>query len=798
MPNPVPGWWDLALVCVFVKPLDQWSQLSRLVNDFLPCDEKSPLIPLDSNKAIIVVKRQSTEISSGEGAREKVFSLAKLLRVRRNRLRQRARWRSRARRGSRPSVAGKLGGGFSAGVDEALAEPLVAKHRSAAVVSPSPRPKQALEDPFLLDPLIEAMGPFHSVGNGLDVSGKSRAEDPFGLDPLIAQLGVKRSREKKSDQRRVEGRQGLASEGWSPETLAASAEGSAESSSPHRLEDSKWVKGEWLEISSPSSERVQLSYGVGVDFPLETMVAGRVSSTSGQGLGLLHQSVDGIDAWYGSAILEPRGRQQDPAELQREKFVEADPVVAAVQVRPCHHSVSGVGEGESGGVSGFSEQLKEFTSVSASLEGRQEGLVVDDSCKDVGEVKVYPKRHKSEDKVVVSQRTVEVVEEATSSVLVHEISECRSSASRQVGDAVGQVGVGGMGGVEVSSVARDNGTFRVNLGAREWEAVEGLPSSPVSNPSAQEELEFLSHLEDEIVEWVCNGQSSPRRMEEASRRRSGALLEGVAVAVQFSPVSYPRPRQTGGSEEKGKRVASGSGQAKVVPGCSSGTSGGPALGSPDSEPRLSFNVEKVQYKNVIFTVWDVGGQEKLRPLWRHYFNNTDGLIYVVDSLDRERIGKAKAEFQAIIRDPFMLNSVILVFANKQDMKGAMTPMEVCEGLGLYDLKNRRWHIQGTCALRGDGLYEGLDWLAGTLKELKATGHSSSTAFKQAYFGLKLFYFPDDWELVTEGPYIPLGPNVVHDGIEGYLPYDGLVETSSNAFTNKPVKQWVPARSGRRY
>ncbi|XXG78091.1 hypothetical protein AAC387_Pa08g2109 [Persea americana] len=92
-------------------------------------------------------------------------------------------------------------------------------------------------------------------------------------------------------------------------------------------------------------------------------------------------------------------------------------------------------------------------------------------------------------------------------------------------------------------------------------------------------------------------------------------------------------------------------------------------------PTIGFNVEKVQYKNVIFTVWDVGGQEKLRPLWRHYFKKTDGLIYVVDSLDRERIGKAKDEFQAIIRDPFMLNSVILVFANKQDLKGAMTPME---------------------------------------------------------------------------------------------------------------------------
>ncbi|KAG8487175.1 hypothetical protein CXB51_020807 [Gossypium anomalum] len=141
-------------------------------------------------------------------------------------------------------------------------------------------------------------------------------------------------------------------------------------------------------------------------------------------------------------------------------------------------------------------------------------------------------------------------------------------------------------------------------------------------------------------------------------------------------------------------------------------------------PTIGFNVEKVQYKNVMFTVWDVGGQEKLRPLWRHYFNNTDGLIYVVDSLDRERICQAKQEFQAIINDPFMSNAIILVFANKQDLKGAMTPMEVSEGLGLFDIKNRKWHIQGTCALRGDGLYEGLDWLSETLKEMRAAGYSS--------------------------------------------------------------------------
>ena len=58
-------------------------------------------------------------------------------------------------------------------------------------------------------------------------------------------------------------------------------------------------------------------------------------------------------------------------------------------------------------------------------------------------------------------------------------------------------------------------------------------------------------------------------------------------------------------------------------------------------PTIGFNVETVEYKNISFTVWDVGGQDKIRPLWRHYFQNTQGLIFVVDSNDRERIGEAR-------------------------------------------------------------------------------------------------------------------------------------------------------------
>ena len=84
-------------------------------------------------------------------------------------------------------------------------------------------------------------------------------------------------------------------------------------------------------------------------------------------------------------------------------------------------------------------------------------------------------------------------------------------------------------------------------------------------------------------------------------------------------------------------------------------------------PTVGFNVETVTYKNVKFNVWDVGGQDKIRPLWRHYFSGTQGLIFVIDSNDKARMGEAKAELHRIILDREMKDALLLVFANKQDM-----------------------------------------------------------------------------------------------------------------------------------
>lgn len=129
-------------------------------------------------------------------------------------------------------------------------------------------------------------------------------------------------------------------------------------------------------------------------------------------------------------------------------------------------------------------------------------------------------------------------------------------------------------------------------------------------------------------------------------------------------------------------------------------------------PTVGFNVETVTYKNVNFGIWDVGGQDKIRPLWRHYYTGTQGLIYVIDASDRERVDEAKQELYRIAMDRGMSDVPILIFANKQDMPNAMKPQEIQRRLELDQgpLKQRNWLVQPSTATTGDGIYEGLSWL----------------------------------------------------------------------------------------
>jgi len=98
---------------------------------------------------------------------------------------------------------------------------------------------------------------------------------------------------------------------------------------------------------------------------------------------------------------------------------------------------------------------------------------------------------------------------------------------------------------------------------------------------------------------------------------------------------------------------------------------------------VGFNFESIQHKKRQFVIYDVGGHEKIRPIWRYYYQNTDAIIFVVDSSDRERIDdskgyeeSAKVELHRLFDEQELNGAPLLVFANKQDDSNSMTVEEM--------------------------------------------------------------------------------------------------------------------------
>ncbi|CAN0440015.1 unnamed protein product, partial [Ectocarpus sp. 12 AP-2014] len=147
----------------------------------------------------------------------------------------------------------------------------------------------------------------------------------------------------------------------------------------------------------------------------------------------------------------------------------------------------------------------------------------------------------------------------------------------------------------------------------------------------------------------------------------------------------------------------------------------------DTVPTVGFNMEQVEYNNMVMTIWDVGGQAKLRSLWRYYFVDTDALIFMVDASDEARIEEARDEMFHVLRDPNMEGcQTVLIMLNKQDVPGAVGPGIVIDRMGLNTagdnpLRERNWYMQSCCALTGEGVFYGLDWLCEALKRKNRRG-----------------------------------------------------------------------------
>eukprot|EP01147_Barroeca_monosierra_P000739 gene739-4031_t len=127
-------------------------------------------------------------------------------------------------------------------------------------------------------------------------------------------------------------------------------------------------------------------------------------------------------------------------------------------------------------------------------------------------------------------------------------------------------------------------------------------------------------------------------------------------------------------------------------------------------PTLGFNIQSLEYQGYTLDFWDVGGQKSLRSYWRNYFEKTDGLIWVVDCCDKRRLDDCRKELHALLQEERLVGASLLIFANKQDLPGALSSEVICDVLSLDNLKGHHWKIQACSGVTGDGLVEGIDWM----------------------------------------------------------------------------------------
>eukprot|EP00635_Sarcinochrysidales_sp_CCMP3193_P010345 CAMPEP_0118904592 /NCGR_PEP_ID=MMETSP1166-20130328/8993_1 /TAXON_ID=1104430 /ORGANISM="Chrysoreinhardia sp, Strain CCMP3193" /LENGTH=184 /DNA_ID=CAMNT_0006843849 /DNA_START=77 /DNA_END=631 /DNA_ORIENTATION=- len=128
-------------------------------------------------------------------------------------------------------------------------------------------------------------------------------------------------------------------------------------------------------------------------------------------------------------------------------------------------------------------------------------------------------------------------------------------------------------------------------------------------------------------------------------------------------------------------------------------------------PTLGFDISTLEHRGYRLNVWDVGGQQTLRSYWRNYFEVTDGIVWVVDSADKWRLGLCRDELHTLLKEEQLQGASLLIFANKQDLPGAVVDdAALADLLQLNDLRKRHFKIQPCSAQSGDGLKDGIDWI----------------------------------------------------------------------------------------
>ncbi|KAM7399224.1 hypothetical protein PAMP_018510 [Pampus punctatissimus] len=156
-------------------------------------------------------------------------------------------------------------------------------------------------------------------------------------------------------------------------------------------------------------------------------------------------------------------------------------------------------------------------------------------------------------------------------------------------------------------------------------------------------------------------------------------------------------------------------------------------------PTVGFNVETLETDRSSpgLTVWDVGGQRKMRPHWRHHYADTAGVVFVVDSADQKRLEETRKELHRVLRYESLRGVPLVVLANKQDLRGAQSPEALCLRLDLKRMcEGRAWFIQPCSAITGMGLEEGFRRIVYLMKTpLKQTQEDIKVQMKAKGFSI---------------------------------------------------------------